>query len=379
MSNSQGSRLREKASTWRLALFLTLIFRVAYSALAAIFGLCLPVNWQLIHSNALTENLLPPDHSAHYLLFTVWERFDTLWYLHIARYGYDRPDAVVFYPLYPYLIRAASRLVSPTAAALLISTVAAFFVFWGLQNLLLDDVSPDSVNPTLVLCAVWPASFIFFAAYPESLLLAFILWSLYLAGKDRWIAAAMLAIAAEMTKAVGAIVMLPLLVMAVRRRTARVWPLLLTPWGALAFPLWVRWSRHDTVSSTYQHYWRTTNAAPWTTLWLAAQSLMHRPDAILILNLVFLIAFCVFVGLSRTRLEYRLYAVAAIVLFLCKQTNPPLQSMMRYLIIVFPAFVGVAQLLQKPRWQPRFWLVCTGLFAINAAWMWLFLGWSLIL
>jgi hypothetical protein len=379
MNDSRGSRHRREASTWRPALFLTLIFRVVYSVLAATFGLYLPVDWQLIHSNALTENLLPPDHSAHYLLLTIWERFDTLWYLHVARYGYDRPDAVVFYPLYPYLIRIASLLVPPAAAALLISTLAAFFVFWGLQNLLLDDVSPDLVKRTLILCVVWPASFIFFAAYPESLLLALILWSLYLARKDRWIAAAMLAIAAEMTKAVGAIVMLPLLIMAARRRTARAWPLLLTPLGALAFPLWVRWSRHDTVSSAYQHYWHTTNAAPWTTLGLAAQSLMHRHDAILILNLTFLIAFCVFVGLSRARLEYKLYAVAAIVLFLCKQTTPPLQSMMRYLIIVFPAFVGVAQLLESPRWQPRFWLVSTGLFIINAAWMWLFLGWSLIL
>jgi len=38
----------------------------------------------------------------------IWERFDTLWYLRIAQHGYDRPMAVIFYPLYPAAIRIVS-------------------------------------------------------------------------------------------------------------------------------------------------------------------------------------------------------------------------------------------------------------------------------
>lgn len=374
-----SAQRRSVPSTCRVALLLTLSLRIAYSALGALFGLFLPVNWGLIHSNALTEMLPPANHGAHYLLLGIWERFDTLWYLHIARYGYERADAIVFYPLYPWLIRMFSWPLQPVAASLLISTLAAFFLFWGFQNLLRMDFDSDHIRKALILCAVWPSSFIFFAGYPESLLLALMLWSLYFARKQNWAAAVVLAIAAETTKAVGVITTVPLFIMAIRRRTASAWSMLLTPLGALAFPAWVRWSGHGTISSAYEHYWRTKTAAPWTTLWVAAEHLLHRPDGLLILNLVFLIVICVLVALSRTRLEYKLFAIAAILLVLCKQTDPPLQSMMRYVLVVFPAFIGAAQLLETSRWKPRSWLVCTGLFIVNLGVMWLFLGWSLVL
>jgi hypothetical protein len=379
MGNSGHGQSSDALSNCRMALLLTLALRIAYSSLAALFGLFLPVNWNLIHSNALTETLPPPNHGAHYLMLGIWERFDTLWYLHIARYGYDRPDAIVFYPLYPFLIRIVSWLVQPIAASLLISTLAAFFLFWGFQKLLGMDFDSDAVRKSLIVYAVWPSSFILFAGYPESLLLALLLWSWYFARKEKWAAAVMLAVAAEMTKAVGVIITIPLFLMAVRRQTASAWSVPLVPLGALAFPAWVRWSGHGSISYVYQYYWRTKPAAPWTTLWVAAEHLLHRPEALLVLNLLFLLVICVLVGLSRARLEYKVFALAAILLVLCKQTDPPLQSMMRYLLVVFPAFVGGAQVLETPPWKPRFWPVCAGLLTINLALIWLFLGWSLVL
>jgi len=78
-------------------------------------------------------------------------------------------------------------------------------------------------------------------------------------------------------------------------------------------------------------------------------------------------------------MEYVLYAAAAMVVFLAKQTEPPLQSTMRYLLIVFPAFVGLARFLQGPTLRPRFGMVCAALFVINVGLLWLFLGWSLVL
>ncbi len=362
----------------KIALALSCSMRLVYSVLAPTFLYFLPINWNLIRSNALTENIPAPNHGLRYLLLGIWERFDTLWYLHIARYGYDRSDSVVFYPLYPALVRIFSFVLDPTAGALLISTVAAFFLFWGLQRVM-GDVPHAIVTRVLILSAVWPSSFIFFAGYPESLLLALIVWSLDLAKKESWLASAALALAAEMTKAVGAIVAVPLLVMASRRRSASTWPAFLTPFGALIFPGWVRWSGHGTIDSAYRQYWHTSPAPPWTTLFSAGARLLHGHSPILFLNAIFLIAFCIFVGVAKTRLEYQAYATAAIVVCLCKQTDPPLQSMMRYLIIVFPGFLGLAQLLQNSRWKSKFGLVVLALFVVNAAWMWLFLGWSLVL
>jgi hypothetical protein len=366
-------------SPWQRALLLTLFLRFIYSFFAAIVALIQPVNWQLAHSNALTENLRPPDHSLHYLLFGVWERFDTLWYLHIAAHGYDRPDAVVFFPLYPSLVKIMTLLVSPMAAALLISTVAAFFLFWGLQELLLKECPPKLANQSVFLCAVWPASFIFFAGYPESLLLAAIVWSLCMARRDRWLAAAALGFAAALTKAVGVMVVVPLLIMAFRHKTIKAMLVLFVPLGLAGFLGYLQWTGHGALGSSYGQYWRTSMAWPWTTLGASASALARTPNPILGLNLISLLLISGLATRSRLRIEYFFYSAAVIVFFLFKDTTPPLQSMMRYLLIVFPAFVGCAYLLQHPTLQARFGMVCTALFVINLGLLWLFLGWSLVL
>jgi hypothetical protein len=363
---------------WRRALVITLLLRVAYSLLGAVFALIQPVNWRLVQSNALTENLRPPESSLRYLLFGVWERFDTLWYLHIAAHGYNRADAVVFFPLYPSLVKIVSLLIPPMAAALLISTVAAFFLFWGLQELLLGDDPPDLIKQSVFLCAAWPASFIFFAGYPESLLFALIAWSLSMARRDRWCVAAVLGLAAALTKAAGVVVVVPLLVMAVRHRNIRALPVLLVPLGLVAFLGYLRWNGSSALVPAYGQYWRTSAALPWTTLLASVRDLVHMPNPILLLNLTSLIIVCVLAALSRMKVEYLLYSAAAIGVFLCKETSPPLQSMMRYLLIVFPAFAGFARLLQGSRLRSRFGMVCACLFLVNVGLLWLFLGWSLV-
>jgi hypothetical protein len=375
--DSQGS------SPWQRALTLTLVLRLTYSACAAIIALIQPVNGRLVHSNAFTESLRPPDHSLSYLLLGVWERFDTLWYLHIAAHGYDRPDAVVFFPLYPNLVKIMTLLFPPMAAALLTSTLAAFFLFWGLQELLLSEAPPKLVHQSVLLCAAWPASFIFFAGYPESLLFALIVWSLCMARRDRWLAAAALGLVAALTKAVGVVVVVPLLIMALRhnlRHTRiRALPLFLVPLGPAGFLGYLQWTGHGALASSYGQYWRTSMAMPWTTLWASVDAMARRPDPILGLNLICLLLISGLVAWSRLRIEYLLYCAAAIVVFLCKETTPPLQSMMRYLLIVFPAFVGCAYLLQRPTLQSRFEMVCAALFVVNLGLLWLFLGWSLVL
>src|SRR6266481_9741875 len=174
---------------WQIALAITGALRVFYSAVAAASLPFLQPDPVLIHSNELTENL-PAPYGLHYALFGIWERFDTLWYLRSAEHGYDLPAGVVFYPLYPWLIRGLSGLAGPMAVALLISTVAAFFYFWGMLRLVRNEVPSEfpSTQPlrTVMLAAVWPASFFFFAGYTEALAVALIVWCIVWARNERW-------------------------------------------------------------------------------------------------------------------------------------------------------------------------------------------------
>jgi hypothetical protein len=363
---------------WRQALWLVLILRLVYSLFAAITALVQSVKWDAIHSNALTENLASPTHTLHYLLFGVWERFDTLWYLHIAAHGYDRPDAIVFFPLYPALIKVVSLLIPPMPAALLISTVAAFFWFWGLQELLREDHATDLVNKSVLVAALWPASFIFFAGYPEGLLCALIVWSLAMARWDKWPAASALGFAAVLTKAAGLLVVVPLLMMASRRKKANALVVLIVPLAFIGLVSLLHETGHASLASAYQQYWRTSIAAPWTNLWVSVHDLLSAPNPMLLLNLAFLFFISALVALSRVRIELLGYSAVAILFLLCKQTSPPLQSMLRYLLIVFPGFVGFVHLLQHPHLRPRFVMACAALFLFNLGLLWLFLGWSLV-
>ncbi len=365
---------------WKTALKLTLLLRLTYSLSAAVAGLIQPLNWKLIRSNAFTENLPAPNHSLQYLFLGVWERFDTLWYLHIAASGYDQPQSMVFFPLYPALVRMMSRIMLPAAASLLISTVAAFFLFWGLQELLLADLPPKLARRGVLVCCVWPASFIFFAGYPESLLLALSVWSLSMARRGLWWLAVALGMASATTKAVGVVLFIPLLLIAIRQKeTRKALAIALIPLSSVAFVFYVQIKTQATLASTYAQYWRTATLAPWTTLGRSLRAVLYQPNPVLVLNLLFLFFVVFLVMRSRLRMEYVAYSAAAIAFFLCKGTNPPLQSMVRYLLIVFPAYLGFARIFERPSMQSRFGMACAALFAINLGLLWLFLGWSLVL
>jgi hypothetical protein len=365
--------------SWKFAIVLSAVLRIAYSLCAGLMELAQPVHEQLMRSNALTEGLAAHGYGVHYLLLGTWERFDTLWYLHVAANGYDRPDAVVFFPLYPALIRVLSFAMPPMFAALTVSSLAAFFLFWGLQELLKPDYGEETARQAVVFCAVWPASFIFFSGYPESLLLALTVWSLHMAQANRWLEAIVLSAASVSTKAVGLAVLAPLMVIAFRNRRAMIAPLLLLSVVFVAVLEYVQHAAGETMSAAYRDFWRTTTAAPWNTVRAALSALFLDPNLILILNLLCLVLVCALAFSSRVRIEYLIYAGAVIAMVLCKRTEPPLQSMIRYMLIIFPAFVGLARITRASRHRRLFVTFCIGLFTVNLGLLWLFEGWSLVL
>lgn len=372
-------------SFWKTALGLAVALRALYTLLAAGISLVQPTNLALIRSNALTEGLARPSHGVQYLLLGCWERFDTLWYLRVAARGYDLPPSTVFFPLYPGLIRMGSYVSPPIVAALLISTAAFFFLLWGFYEVLREQL-PASVAETAVwLMAFWPGSFIFLAGYAEALLLALIVWSLIMGQRGRWAYAAGLGFAAALTKAAGVVVFVPLLVIAIRRRQVSAWPILTVFLGPVAFLGWLHATGHESISRYYQQYWHTSPAVPWHTLRVAAEVFSQRPNALLAVNFGALIICCALAMSSRMKPEFIFYAVAVVGLCLTKMTDPPLQSMQRYALILFPVYVGLARWLQPwfghhpdhRRFRERFVLACA--FAGNVGLLWLFLGWSLVL
>ena len=377
----------EPRADWQIALAITAVLRVVYTCVAAAAALFLHPDARLIQSNVLTENL-PASGGWHYALLGIWERFDTLWYLRIAESGYDLPAGVVFYPLYPGLIRGLSGLAGPMAAALLISTVAAFFYFWGLLRLVRNEVENEvrsefpSTQPlrTVMIAAAWPASFFFFAGYTEALAVALIVWCIVWARDEHWVLAAACAFATGLTRSAGTLAIVPLAIMAWRAPRRARWPVAIAPLGTLGYWYWLHQTGHLSVAAAYRTYWNTEVASPWTTLWLAIRSLAEHFDALVIISLIALIFFFV-AGVAarrRMRIEDRCFSAAVIVHLLLRLCWPPLLGAPRYLLPVYPAYLTMGEWAEKMK-RTRFVLLCGTLFAFNLTWMLAFLNWSLVL
>jgi hypothetical protein len=349
----QAERTAQRAVGWpfaktpaaQKALAITVALRVIYSLLGFLFAPSLRLDPKLIQSNSLTGDLLSREvHPVLYGLFGVWERFDTLWYIRIAHHGYDSPMASVFYPLYPALIRALSVATRfDLASALLISTASSFFLFWGALRLFEMDY-PEAVSlRAILLWVAWPASFTFFAAYPDSLLCALVVWSIYFARRNRWMPAGALGLLAGSTKALGCLTALPLLWMAWKqRKPGGVAASFLCGAGAACFQGWLAIRHFPTAAQTYAMFWHTSTVAPWTSLIDVAKGLLHGGDFLLILNAGVLVLAGAFALLPEVRVEYRIFAAAAICLFLTKHTQPLLQSTTRYSLAIFAAYPSLA-------------------------------------
>jgi hypothetical protein len=362
---------------WRIALAITVALRAIYTAVAASAALFLHPDARLIQSNAFAETL-PAPTGWHYALLGVWQRFDTLWYLRISERGYDLPAGVVFYPLYPWLIRILSGAVSPIAAALLISTGAAFFYFWGLLRLARSEFPNALPLRTLLLAAAWPASFFFFAGYTEALAVALIVWCVSWARDEHWILATACAFAAGLTRSVGTLAIVPLAIMAWRSSSRARWLVAVAPLGTLGYWFWLRQTGRPSVAAAYRIYWNTQVASPWTTLWRAMGSVAEHPDSLVVISLVALTVFFLAAVVPRRRLEDRCFSAALIVHLLLRLCWPPLLGAPRYLLPVYPAYLTMGNWVEKMG-RTRFAVLCGALFAFNLVWMLAFLKWSLVL
>jgi len=332
------------------ALALTVALRVFYSALAAALSPVLFLNAEQISHTQLTDHLMQRDaHPVLYALFGVWERFDTLWYIHIANNGYDTVRAAVFYPLYPALIRIFSFFTHwDLLSTLLIANIATFFFFWGALRLFELHMSPRTAFRALLLWALFPNGFVFFSGYPDSLLLALTLWSIYFAFKRAWAMAGLLGLIAGCAKAFGCLTLAPILYLGWRNRDWRALPAAgLSVVGAATFQLWLKVHHFPPTSQIYEMFWQTTTSAPWTTIGSALWHLAHGENALLLLNFGMLVVTLVAGFLTRVPTEYRIYSLAAFCLICTKNTDPVFQSSVRYALVLFAAYPALARKLDR--------------------------------
>jgi Gpi18-like mannosyltransferase len=321
------------------------LFLLAYLSLVFIPAIISPPQWQGHPDNLFLDG---------------WSRWDSGWYMAIAEFGYQNTPSefgqdTAFFPIYPLLVRLLNVITDDFhVAGILVSNISFLLALAVLFQLLSRRYGAEIAERALVLIAFSPFSFFFSAAYTESVFLLATACSFHLCERKRYLWAALWAAVASGTRPVGLITVVGLVLIYLeqigydwRRIRANILVFSLGLMGTVLFMLFLAVEHGNALQFWEgQRAWGTLN--PWDAIARTTGSLSF--DAIAngsyeALNLIHvlsgLFALCVLVlAHRRVGLPYTIFA-----LMIIAASCTRLLAMGRYLIIVFPLFVGLAFLL----------------------------------
>ncbi|MEQ9618252.1 MAG: glycosyltransferase family 39 protein [Deltaproteobacteria bacterium] len=151
-------------------------------------------------------------------VISIWNTWDTQHYLDIAQYGYtnsaidEKKLQIVFFPLYPFIIKIFSFAFKDYLfSALLVSNIAYAGAVVYLFKLVRIDYDDDDALRAGIYISIFPTAYFFHAPYTESLFLVFTVASLYYARRSKWALSGTAGMLAAATRITG-IILLPVLV-----------------------------------------------------------------------------------------------------------------------------------------------------------------------
>ena len=301
-----------------------------------------------------------------------WLRWDTLHYLDIAIHGYSSANKnSVWVPLYPILIRGLTWFthLNPLLAALIISSLATWGLFYAVHRLVSVQWNGDTADRTLLVAAVFPASFFLVAGYTESLFLLFVVTCFICLRQNHWLQAGGLAALAALTRNLGILLAFPILweagkawyLSSPRRWQTALLGILAAGLPVLAFAGFISYT-HWVLAASWP--WQSLNTAwelhfafPWTGLLgnIHALSLIFRGIYVSLgntsLDLVFSLAALMLLFFARKKLpvSYQLYSWSLLLVSMSKLTAENLLwSMVRYVLVLFPVWIVLAEAIKKP-------------------------------
>ena len=348
------------------------------------------------------------------LLVAPAARWDSVWYIGIAHFGYHRADSTVFFPLYPLLAGAGGLLFGGSVGADLIvgifvslaAAVAALFLVHRLTALEFGRKVADN--------AVWiyawlPVAFFLSAVYSEALFLALAVGSFYSARTGRWWAAGLLGALAAAARNSGILLVVPLLLLYLygprtdRPATAQVrrwWPrhrvrpdilwIALVPVGLIAYLVYLKLSfGHGLLPFTEEKHWHRSldplGGIP-AGIWLGLKSIVAFVPAlppvaklgdfrkVVEIGFLALSGWLLWRCWKRLPLAYTAYAAVGLALAASVPTpGEPLRSLPRFTLVIFPLWIALGLWATERRRVSMVLAACAPLVVL---WTALFTSWT---
>lgn len=320
----------------------------------------------------------------------IWNKYDAVWYIHIAMHGYDFPppnNLVDFFPLYPMLIWPVGHLFAALgirnayiAAGMLVAWAAFLASCVLLYRLVADRFDKAVAMSSVLLLSVFPFSFFYGVAYTEAPFLLAAVLAFYAIERKQWWLAATAALFAGGIRPpgliVGATVVLAYMLDWLQTRHAWRWNVIwlaLTPLGTLAYfaYCWLQFGDPLAYQKASERGWHgghlqliairtAANLLRHPSGWLGNSTDFHT-----VLYGLYSLLFVVF--LISLIWVYRLlgphYVFFALVYMLAPiATFPTLSSTGRYLSAVFPTFIVAAYYLRQRPTLRQVIIVASSLF-----------------
>jgi len=331
-----------------------------------------------------------------------WARWDAQWFLHIARQGYGGGGDAAFFPLYPGMVAGLGRLLGSqyVVAGILISLAACLGSFTLLYRVGEPRLGSDGARRAVLYLAIFPMALFLQSVYSESLYLVLTLAAFMLAERHRFLGAGVTAGLAMLTRA-GAVALLPALALLAWREPTRarslaklavapamfaaypllLWRQIVDPWGFAHAE--ATWHRHTSATVPLGPAWDGLKVG-WTSirgLWMSAVS--HgssgpvRPELTNIEYAAFLLLFIplTVVAWRRFGAPYGVFALFSLAVPLSvPASGKPLLSLPRFGLAIFPLFLALAALGERPRVHRTIIVVSACLLSLHLI-DWSFGGW----
>jgi hypothetical protein len=356
----------------KLGLAVTLVWRVGLGALLAsawmVSGRLLPLGPN--PSASLFDGLPWYASLAGQAILGVWPRWDAVHHLNLARLGYfgvGVPDSV-YYPLYASLVGAVTRGLTQdyVVGGLLVSTLATAGTL-VLLYLIADQLrGRETARLSVLVMAAYPTAFFLMAPFTESLFICLTLAAFLAAYRGRWWLAGPPAMLASLARGPGmltgaALAWLGWVQWRQTQRPRRLRQLIpsligagLAVVGGLGFQAWRALAGFPPMTVILETGSKLAWVGPLAGVGYAFSQVIHKPEFLTILETASAMIFttllvAMLVRPAWRRGEWLLYMGINLILFTGVHTfeASAWRSIARYVLILFPGFIVIADWLTQ--------------------------------
>ncbi|MCL5003685.1 MAG: hypothetical protein M1352_00250 [Patescibacteria group bacterium] len=296
----------------------------------------------------------------------------TLWdsghYLEIAIKGYEYPNQA-FFPLWPLVLKSLSLTgISIYKIDFFLSNFFCLIIFILFYNLGVKIIGRPAAQKALILLAVFPSSFYLISGYSESLFLIQALTFFCLLEAGRFKSASFVSALATATRFSGVGLSAALLVMNTRI-TRKLLLFAISILGLLSYLIYLKLYFGDPllfVRGVWEwgrfHYWKSMVFPPITIFSAAYDLIKNRGGGLFrYCDFLFGLAFLALLPLVYKKLGKN-YLVYSLILILIPLSSGKTESLIRYLLPVFPVFLIAGNLLSSIRPKLLFYIFAASSF-----------------